>query len=40
VRPQAGALLLFRHRLMHRGDPVTAGVKYAIRSDVMYRTDD
>jgi predicted 2-oxoglutarate/Fe(II)-dependent dioxygenase YbiX len=37
VTPRTGALLLFRHRLLHRGDPVTAGVKYAIRSDVMYR---
>jgi 2OG-Fe(II) oxygenase superfamily len=33
---ERGMALLFEHGLMHRGDEVTEGVKYALRSDVMY----
>ena len=29
--------LLFQHRLLHEGAEVTAGVKYVVRSDIMYR---
>lgn len=29
--------LLFQHPIMHRGDPVTKGRKYVLRTDVMYR---
>jgi hypothetical protein len=35
--PRAGAALLFEHGLYHEGALVTAGEKYAIRTDVMYR---
>jgi predicted 2-oxoglutarate/Fe(II)-dependent dioxygenase YbiX len=35
--PRPGAALLFNHMLLHEGAPVTAGVKYAVRSDVMFR---
>lgn len=36
VRPERGAALLFQHQLLHEGCAVEAGVKYALRSDVMY----
>lgn len=37
VAPEAGMSLVFPHRIFHRGAPVTAGRKYVLRSDVMYR---
>ncbi len=37
VRPRRGMALLFQHLLLHEGCVVTEGVKYAMRSDVMYR---
>lgn len=37
VAPEAGAVLLFQHRLLHASTPVTKGRKYAARSDIMYR---
>jgi prolyl 4-hydroxylase len=38
VKPESGMALWFVHQLRHKGNPVTAGRKYALRSDVMYRT--
>lgn len=37
--PRAGSVLLFEHFLEHQGDELLGGVKYAIRSDVMYKRD-
>ncbi len=37
VIPTRGTALLFVHPILHRGAPVTAGRKYALRTDVMYR---
>ncbi len=37
VKPRAGMALLFQHAILHEGCEVTEGVKYALRSDVMYR---
>jgi hypothetical protein len=37
VRPRAGSLILFDHALWHAGEPLTAGVKHVLRSDVLYR---
>jgi len=37
IEPRAGMALLFQHRLLHEGSEVTDGVKYVVRSDVMYR---
>lgn len=34
--PRTGAALLFQHQLLHEGCVVRAGVKYVLRSDVMY----
>ncbi len=37
VIPKTGSALLFNHSLWHGGGEVRAGVKYAVRSDLMYR---
>jgi prolyl 4-hydroxylase len=36
VQPRAGTALLFQHRTLHEGCVIEAGVKYVLRSDVMY----
>jgi len=36
VPPRRGAALLFQHQLLHEGTTVQSGVKYVLRSDVMY----
>lgn len=37
VNPKAGACLVFQHRnLLHSGEEVVRGVKYTVRTDVMY----
>src|SRR4051794_6596741 len=37
VRPERGMALVFFHLQLHEGAPVTAGRKYALRTDVMFR---
>jgi hypothetical protein len=37
VKPERGAALVFIHRRLHEGAPVTAGRKYVLRTDVMCR---
>ncbi len=37
VRPRAGTALLFNHHLLHEGARVERGLKYAVRTDLMYR---
>ena len=37
IEPRTGMALLFQHFLLHEGSEVTSGVKYVVRSDVMYR---
>jgi hypothetical protein len=37
VEAREGSALFFQHRLLHEGAEVTAGAKYALRTDVMYR---
>ncbi|MGB0524541.1 MAG: 2OG-Fe(II) oxygenase [Flammeovirgaceae bacterium] len=37
ISPQQGLALCFIHELKHEGSPVTSGIKYVLRSDVMYR---
>lgn len=37
IHPQTGMALAFVHRLRHQGAKVTSGVKYVLRTDVMYR---
>src|SRR5262249_5690618 len=36
IAPRAGAALWFQHMLLHAGREVTAGVKYVLRTDVLY----
>jgi hypothetical protein len=36
VQPRTGTALLFQHRQLHEGSIVREGVKYVLRSDVMY----
>jgi len=36
VRPQSGMALIFDHRLLHEGARLTTGVKYAVRTDIMF----
>ncbi|MBP9087255.1 MAG: 2OG-Fe(II) oxygenase [Kofleriaceae bacterium] len=36
--PKVGTALVFQHLLLHEGSVVHSGVKYAMRSDIMYRT--
>lgn len=38
IQPRQGMALIFLHNLYHAGSEVTQGVKYVLRSDVMYRT--
>ena len=37
ISPKQGSLLIFNHQLEHAGNPVTEGIKYVLRSDVMYK---
>jgi len=37
ITPVKGMVLVFHHPIWHRGDPVTAGRNYVLRTDVMYR---
>ena len=37
IVPRTGMALVFEHRVLHEGCAVTSGVKYVLRSDVMYR---
>lgn len=37
ITPKRGTALLFQHRVLHSANGVTSGVKYALRTDVLYR---
>lgn len=37
VQPQTGKALVFYHKQLHEGAPILDGVKYVLRTDVMYR---
>lgn len=40
IKGQAGMGLIFLHSLPHEGTAVTEGVKYVLRTDIMYRLTD
>jgi hypothetical protein len=40
IRPRQGMALIFLHNLYHEGSQVTSGVKYVLRTDVMYRKQE
>jgi hypothetical protein len=37
--PKTGLALCFRHRYLHEGRAVRSGVKYVLRTDIMYAYD-
>ncbi len=37
IKPKIGMVLLFDHKILHSGMPVTNGTKYVLRTDVMYK---
>jgi hypothetical protein len=37
IVPRRGLALFFVHQVLHKGQPVTEGRKYVLRTDVMYR---
>ena len=37
VKPKKGMAIIFSHQLGHEGEVITDGVKYVLRSDIMYR---
>lgn len=40
IDPKAGRVLIFQHRrLLHSGDDVIGGIKYTMRSDLMYELE-
>src|SRR5688500_14106565 len=40
IKPKQGMALIFQHDLEHAGNPVTQGVKYVLRTDIMYRLEE
>lgn len=36
VKPRTGSVLLFDHDLLHEGSKVTGGIKYSVRTDIMF----
>lgn len=36
LKPEIGQVVIFDHHQLHSGDPVLSGVKYVLRTDVMY----
>ena len=40
IVPRRGLTAIFQHKIRHEGCPVRRGTKYAMRSDVLYETDD
>jgi hypothetical protein len=37
IKPETGMALLFQHPILHEGALVISGVKYVVRTDLMYR---
>ena len=37
IKPRTGASLFFQHPIIHEGSEVSAGVKYVLRTDLIYR---
>lgn len=40
VQPKQGLALFFEHQTHHKGEPVSDGRKYVLRTDVMYASED
>jgi len=40
IKAQKGMALVFLHSLVHEGAPIRSGIKYILRTDIMYRLKD
>lgn len=40
IKPKQGTVLIFQHDLEHEGSAVQLGIKYVLRTDIMYRLED
>jgi len=40
IKPRQGTALIFLHSLEHEGREVLSGIKYVLRTDIMYRLTD
>eukprot|EP01087_Luapelamoeba_hula_P006061 TRINITY_DN1620_c2_g1_i1.p1 TRINITY_DN1620_c2_g1~~TRINITY_DN1620_c2_g1_i1.p1 ORF type:complete len:243 (+),score=46.88 TRINITY_DN1620_c2_g1_i1:232-960(+) len=40
IPPEAGLLLCFQHDILHEGEKLAGGLKYLLRSDVMFQQQD
>jgi hypothetical protein len=40
IRPKTGTALIFEHRQRHEGAALISGIKYVLRSDIMYKLKD
>lgn len=38
--PHRGSVAIFQHKLRHEGRPVVSGIKYAMRTDVIYEATE
>ena len=39
LTPRSGMVAIFQHKVRHEGKPVLAGIKYAMRTDVIFEAD-
>lgn len=40
LKPKTGTALVFRHAVIHQGDELISGIKYVLRTDIMYKYND
>lgn len=40
IQPRQGMALVFKHDLEHAGNSVTKGIKYVLRTDIMFRLEE
>ena len=40
IQPKQGTALIFQHDLEHEGTAVDKGIKYVLRTDIMFRLSD
>lgn len=40
IQPKTGNALIFLHDLEHEGSPVVSGIKYVLRTDIMYKLEE
>jgi hypothetical protein len=36
VKPEEGKMLMFNHSLLHSGEELLEGIKYVLRTDLIY----